>query len=160
MRDVVTYHGEDRQLRHASLFSLDDASALIKHRKIGVHVAGIPPSSGNLLPRSTYLPKRFAVVCHVCEDHKDMRVMLIGEIFRGGESHARSHEALNRRIVRKIEKDHAPLQSAGLLEILDEVLGFLVGYSHRCENHHEILLFPDDFRLARYLKRDLIVGKA
>src|SRR6056297_2963627 len=160
VRDVVVGHGEDRQLRDRALLALHHAGALVDPREVGVHVAGIAAAAGNLLARAADLAKRLAVVRHVGQDDQHMVVVLVREVLRGRQRHARGEDPLDRGVVRLVQEQHRPRQSAGPLELLREEGQLSLRDAHRGEHHGELALLADHGRLTRDLRGQLVGRQA
>ena len=90
-----------------------------------------------------------------------MHILFAGEVFGGGERHARGGDALNGRIVRQIHEQHRALDGARAPEIADEEIRLFKRDADRTEHHGEIVrLLAEHFRLAGDLRSQVCVRQA
>lgn len=163
VRDVVVGHREDGDLRDGPPEPLDAPGPLVQRGQVRVHVPGIPPPAGHLLPGGTDLPEGVRVRAHVRHDHEHVLALLVGEVLRGGEGKARSDDSLYGGVVRQVEEQHRALQGPRRREGVLEEPRRLHVHSHRREHDHELRLLvplPDQARLSADLRRHLVVGEA
>ena len=95
VRDVVVGHRQNRNLRDASFASLYAAGPFVQFGKVGIKVARIAFSAGNLAARRGNFAQGFAIVCHVGHNDQDVHSLFVSQILRGGKSAARRDYALN-----------------------------------------------------------------
>jgi len=158
--DVVTGHGQNRELSDRALFALDDACTLVVGGEVGVHITGIAAASGHLLTSSTHLSERLAVVGHVRVDDEHVHVQVECQILGCGQSQPGGENPLYSRIVGQVEEHHCPLQSAGSLEVSQEVLSLFVGNAHGAEDNCEGLGLSEGLGLPGDLQSNIVVGQA
>ena len=83
MGDVIVRHGEDDELGHRAGVAVESTGALEDRGQIGVHVAGVAASAGDLLAGGGHFAQRLAVVGHVGEDHEHVEAAFEGEVLGG-----------------------------------------------------------------------------
>ena len=86
-----------------------------------------------------------------------MHAEIVREIFRRGKRHFRRGDAFDRGIVRKVGKKHRAGDRARSLEILHEIIGFLVSYPYCRKHHGEFFIAFQHARLPRDLRGKLCV---
>src|SRR6266850_4524253 len=154
---VVRWHREYRYLGDGALPALYLAGPLVQGGEVGVGVPGEAPPTGDLVPCRGDLSQRLAVVGHVGEDDEDVGLPLVCEELRGGEREPGREDPLHRGVGGEVEEEDGPLEGASFLELADEVVGLLAGYSHRGEDHGEALRGAEHLCLPRDLRGEGVV---
>ena len=137
--DVVVGHREDRQLRHRPVAPADHAGPLEDRGEVGVHVAGIAPPSGNLLPGGAQLAQRLAVVGDVGQHDEHVHAALERQVLRLRQREPGRQQALDGRVAGAVEVEHAAREGVARLEAPEEVLRLPLGEAERDEDHRERL---------------------
>ena len=95
------------------VLALLPARPLVQGGQVGVHIAGIAPAAGHFLPGGGNLPQSVGVVGDVGQDDQHVHILLKGQVLRGGQGHAGGGDALHRRVVGQVHKQHRPVDGAG-----------------------------------------------
>mmetsp|Transcript_9925 Transcript_9925/g.23506 ORF Transcript_9925/g.23506 Transcript_9925/m.23506 type:complete len:392 (-) Transcript_9925:217-1392(-) len=166
MSNIVVGHGKDGELGDRTVAADDTSGTLVDGGKIGVHVAGVTTTAGNLLTGGGNLAERIGVGGHVGEDDQDVKVALVGKVLGRGEGKTGGNDTLDGGIVGEVEEKGRALHGTGLLEIGAEETGGLHVDTHGTEDDGEVLLVSidgvlllDEGGLAGNLGGDLVVGK-
>ncbi|GIX65223.1 uncharacterized protein BcabD6B2_46580 [Babesia caballi] len=167
VRDVVVGHGQDGELGDAPVAALDPASALIETRQVSVHVPGVPTPAGHLLPGRRHLTQGVGIGRHVGQNDKDVHLPVESQVLGRGVGEPRRHDALNGRVVGKVQEQRDARHGAVLLEVvLEEGRSFQV-HTHGRKHHREVVRVPvDDVLVVNQrglpadLRTDLVVRQA
>ena len=100
--DVVVGHGQDRDLGHRTPGPLHHAGPLIQAGQVGVEIAGIALTAGDLALGGGELTQRLAVGGDVGHDDQDVHILLKGQVFRSGQCALRGEDTLDNRVVGQV----------------------------------------------------------
>ena len=156
MSDVVAGHGEDGDLGHRALAALDDAGALVQRRQIGVEVAGVALTAGDLALGGGELTQSLAIAGHIGEDDQDVLAQVKGQILGDGQRRTGGDDTLDDGVVGQVQQHDHAVHDVGGLKALFEVVGNVVLHAHGGEHDGEILAVGN-VRLFDDLHRQLVV---
>ena len=158
---IVLGHGEDGNLRDRTFFAADAARPLVHGGEVGVQIARIAAAAGHFPARGGNLAQGLGVIGDVRKNHQNVHILFEGEVFGGGERHARRGDALDGRVVRQVHEQHSALNGARAPEIADEEIRLFKRDADRAEDHGEIVrLLAEHFRLAGNLRGQVGVRQA
>ena len=90
-------------------------------------------SSGNLT-------KSLCVVGNIGQDNQNVHVLLECQVLSSSQSHTRSGNTLDRRVVCKVHEHNGTVDSAGLGKVLDEEVSFFEGDTDSSEYYSELIV--------------------
>ena len=150
---VILGHGENGDLGNGTLASLDAAGPLVDGGQVGIEVARVAAATRHLLAGGRDLAQGLGIVGHVRQDYQDVHVLLIGEVFGGGQGHPGRGDAFDGRVVGQVYEDHGPFNGARPMEVADKIIRFFESDAHGREDHGEPSLGPEHLGLPRDLGR-------
>ncbi len=86
-----------------------------------------------------------------------MHVLFEGQILRRRQCHTRRGNSFNRRVIGQIDKQHRPLNGAGVGQVVNKELGGLKGNAHHSEDNRKRLAFSANRCLPCQLGGHLIM---
>ena len=122
MGDIVFRHGQNGDLRNASLTAFNTSGALINLREVGVEITRIAAASRHFFAGCRNFTQGIRVVGHIRHDDEDVHVLLESQILGCGQSHTRGGNTLNRRVVRQVDEEHRTVDGPGFTEVIHEEL--------------------------------------
>ena len=114
---VVLGHGEDGDEGDGAGLAQLTAGPLVDGGQVGIEVAGIAAAAGDLLFRRADLAQGFCVVRDIRQNDEHVHTAVEGEIFCGGQRHARRRDTLDRGVVGKVREQHRAVDGAGALKL-------------------------------------------
>src|SRR5699024_6044110 len=106
--DVVAGHGEDGDLSHRALAALDNAGALVQRRQVGVEVAGVALTAGDLALGGGELTQSLTVAGHIGKDDQDVLAQVKGQVLSDGQRRTGRDDTLDDGVVGQVQQhDHA-----------------------------------------------------
>ena len=104
VRDIVIWHCQNWQLCHRTVDACHNSCAFIDCREFAVKISRESFSAWNLAFGGGYFTHRLRKGCHICENDKDMFVLLKCQIFCDGERYFWCDKTLHDRIVCQIQE--------------------------------------------------------
>ena len=156
---VVFGHGQNGDHGDGAILALTAAGAFVHGRKVRVHVAGISTTSGNFLLCCRDLTESFCIVGDIGDDDQDLHVLLKGQVFRSSQCHTRSGDTFYCRVICQVGEDNRTVDSTGLTEGVDEVLGLFERDTDGCEHNGEFLVIAKNLCLTGDLSCQSGVGQ-
>jgi len=86
-----------------------------------------------------------------------VHVQIECQVLGGGQPQPGGENPLHSRVIGQVEENHCPLQSAGSLEVSQEVLSLFVGDAHGAEDNCEGLRFSKGLGLPGDLQSKIVV---
>src|SRR5207244_9045627 len=154
MRHVIMWHSQDRHLCNRAFGPVKATRSFVYRGQIRVHVSRIPSPTRDLFPGRRYLPQSLSIICHIRQYDKYMHTESHRKIFRSSQREPRSQDALDRRIVGKIDEHRHMIESSLLLKVLPEEASLISSNPHSSKDGGEGCLGSLHPSLTGDLRRD------
>ncbi len=126
MGNVIVGHGQNGDLGHGTLLALHDARPFVQAGQIGIEVAGVSLTAGNLALGGGELPQGFAVAGHVGEDDQNVLAQIKGQILGNGQRCLGGDDTFHDGVARQIQQHDYPVHHVGGLEGALEIIRHVV----------------------------------
>src|SRR3989441_6567961 len=157
MRHVIMWHCQYGHLCDRAFGSVKSTRSFVYRGQIRVHVSRIPSPTRDLFPGRRDLPQRLSIICHIRQYDQHMHTKSHRKIFRSSQRKPRSQDALDRRIVGKIDEHRHMIESSLLLKILPEEASLISSNAHSGKDSGEGFLGSLHPSLTGDLRRDHIM---
>ena len=138
MGDVVAGHRQDRDLGDRARAALEDAGPLVQACEVGIEVAREALAAGDLALGGGELPHGFTVACHIGQDDQHVFAKVKSQVFGHGQGCTRGDDALDDRVIRKVQQHDDAVHRVGADKRIAEVFGDVVLDTHRGKDDREV----------------------
>ena len=135
---VIFRHGQDRDHGNTSLFTLLPSGSFIHSSQVCIHISRISTASRHFFTGCGNLTESVCIVGDICQDNQYMHILFKGQILRSSQSHLRSGNTLNCRVVGQIDEKHGSVNSSGFLETFCKEVSFLESNAQSCKYYSEV----------------------
>ena len=156
---VILRHGQDWDHGDGTVDAFLSSGTLIHGSQVGVQIARVSTTAGNLFPGCGDLTQCFGVVGDICHDDQYVHVLLESQILGSGQRHTGGCDTLNGRVVCQVHEHDGTVDGAGPTEVGNEEVCFLISNTDGCEYNGEVTVCIQHLCLTGDLCSQLCVGQ-
>ena len=160
VRDIIVWHGQDRNLCYGSLYTLYDSGALIQRSQLTVQVSRITFTGRNLSTGGGNLTHSLAEGCDIGQDNQDMHAFLECKVLGSCQRYLRSDQTLYNRVVCQVQEHNNVVRYTAFLKGPAEELCYVVFNTHSGKYDCKLLIRISKGCLLYDLCCQLVVRKS